>query len=840
MSTDAARWAQIKAVFGTALEHPTAEREAVLAASGLDDAGRAAVRGLLDHHAQAATGEGGFLQQPAAVGSEAGFAARTGQRLGAWAIVRAVGSGGMGEVYEARRADGSFEGRAAVKLLKRGMDSQAVLQRFALERQALARLNHPHIARLLDAGASDDGLPYVVMDFVQGRPIHEAAQGRPLEERLGLFLQLADAVSYAHRNLLVHRDLKPGNVLVDDDGQVKLLDFGIAKALDPLEGSSGGAGDTTVGGARPFTPQYASPEQVRGEPVSTATDIYSLGVLLYQMLTGTRPTGRHATTPRDAARAVLEEEPTRPSRLSETEARDPAWLATRRRLEGDLDHILLMALEKNPERRYASVDALAADVRAFLEGRPVQAQAASPAYVLGKFVRRHRAAVLAATVGGLGLLTALVATLLQGRLAAAAGVAVLAAGLVMALVQARQAAHSRDEATRARDDAQQQLGRVKRITTDLVFRYGDTVQMLPGGARAQEALLMETVASLEPALQGAPDDLDLVTTMVAALGRLAEIQGNTTVADPGRADAARATVARGVALAEAAWAQRRADWRFASWHLRMLIVRAQLLRGQSALEAALGALEEVAVRAQEALPLQTTSEGRLYLATAQSNADLKRAQILDHAHLPNLRRPQEALAAYARAERPLREMLLLTDDLEAMDRAAAEGDVATEVYLRHELAVLLGGRALVHLRQDEPELAAPAIDEAVALHLGNVQREPHVASWRDGLMCESATQSRVRLRQGRAAEALEASTRAIDTLQALAAEAGPESKWAGARTQALMALQHGRALVAAGHVAEGHARLREALASNTLGPADAAAAQALLAGDGGSGPIKAA
>ncbi|MBP6764314.1 MAG: serine/threonine protein kinase [Rubrivivax sp.] len=816
MGTDPQRWAQIKAALEAALELPPAARDALLAASGLDAAAQAEVRSLLLHHSQA-TGGADFLQQPAGMDGQAAAvaqaAARTGQRLGAWQIVRAVGAGGMGEVFEARRADGSFEGRAAVKLLKRGMDSHAVLQRFAQERQALARLNHPHIARLLDAGASEEGLPYFVMEYVDGRAIHEAALGLPLEQRLQLFLQLADAVSYAHRNLLVHRDLKPGNVLVDGDGQVKLLDFGIAKALDPLEAVPGGAAaDATLGGQRPYTPHYASPEQVRGEPVSTATDIYSLGVLLYQMLTGTRPTGRHATTPMQAARAVLEEEPTRPSRLSGSDVQDPQWLATRKRLQGDLDNILLKALDKHTATRYASVDALASDLHAYLEGRPVSARAASVGYVAAKFVRRHRAAVLTAGVGALGLLTALVATVLQGRLAVAGGVLVLAGGLVMALVQARQAALSRDDAARARDDARQQLARIKRITTDLVFRYGDTVQLLPGGARAQEALLRETVASLEPALQGAPDDLDLVSTMVAALGRLAEIQGNTTLADPGKVGEAQATVARAQALAEQAWPQRQGDWRFVNWHLRTLVVRAQLLRGQGQLQAAVDTLRLVATRAEQSLPRQSSSEGRMYLVASLTNAHLTRAQMHDHAHLPSLHQPEEALQAYALAEKSLRAQLLQTDELQALDRAAAEGDASTEAYLRHQLAVLLGGRALVLERLGRLDEAAYEIDEAVALHQGNVQCEPQVVIWRDGLMCESSTQGLVRLRQGQVAQALQATTRAYDTLQALAAQAGPQSKWAQPPTQAAMGLHHGRALVAAGRAAEALPLLQQALA----------------------------
>ncbi|MEO8280949.1 MAG: serine/threonine-protein kinase, partial [Ideonella sp.] len=396
------RWERVREIYAAARQQPASVRAAWLEAQDMPADVGDEVRSLLAY-ADQDDADDGFLAAPvlpwSAVDPELDLQRRIGQRLGDWQITGRLGTGGMGDVFEVRRADGSFEGVAAVKLLKRGMDSAAVLQRFAQERQALARLNHPHIARLLDAGASEDGLPYFVLEYVEGRPIDEAVQGLTLEARLTLFLQLADAVAYAHRHLLVHRDLKPGNVLVDAEGRVKLLDFGIAKALDPLE-----AGDShaTIGGVRPYTPHYASPEQVRGEPVGTATDIYSLGVLLYQLLTGVRPTGRGATTPAEAARSVLEDAPTRPSQLSADDAVDPQWLQTRRKLAGDLDNILLKALEKPAERRYASVDAMAADVRAYLSGHPVSARAPRPAYVLGKFVRRNRWAVLAGALGGVG------------------------------------------------------------------------------------------------------------------------------------------------------------------------------------------------------------------------------------------------------------------------------------------------------------------------------------------------------------------------------------------------------------------------------------------------------
>ena len=488
MTPPAERWAAVKALFDATVELSADAREPLIAAAALGPEALAELRSLLAHHDEA-TGAAEFMAASAAqaLAEPPAQAAAPGQRLGAWEIVRALGAGGMGEVFEARRADGSYEGRAAVKLLKRGMDSAAVLQRFAQERQALARLSHPHIARLLDAGVSPEGLPYFVMEYVQGRPVDEAVASLTLDQRLHLFLQLADAVAHAHRNLLVHRDLKPGNVLVDDKGQVKLLDFGIAKALDPLEGHDGSA---TVGGQRPYTPHYASPEQVRGEPVSTATDVYSLGVLLYQMLTGTRPTGRNATTAAEAARSVLEDAPTRPSRLSPTEAVDPQWWATRRKLEGDLDNILLKALEKQVERRYASADALAADVQNVLAGRPVSAHPASLGYVLGKFIGRHRLSAALATL-------ALVTVLSSGAYAA---------------YQAQRAA--------ARFDDLHELAHA------VLFEYHDLIEPLVGATPVRKRLVSDALVYLDRLSRHAPQDRGLRREMGVAYRVVGQVQRN--------------------------------------------------------------------------------------------------------------------------------------------------------------------------------------------------------------------------------------------------------------------------------------------------------------------------
>ncbi len=376
-----------------------AELEAMLAADALAEGALAAgPLGL-----QSATDEAESEE------SESGGLA-PGVRLGPWRIEDRLGAGGMGEVWAAERADGTFEQRVAVKLLRRGLETDSLLRRFALERRILARLVHPGIARLVDAGSSPDGRPYFVMEHVQGRPITDWARARDLavEARLELVLATCAAVDFAHRNLVVHRDLKPSNVLVTGAGEVKLLDFGIAKLLEPEAGS-----EVTELEGRALTPTYAAPEQIRGEPVTTATDVYALGVLLYEILTEKLP-HRRARRPLSELASELERETIeRPSNAARSVAG-----ARARRLAGDLDNIVVKALAREPERRYPSAAALADDLRRHLEGRPVSARPDTLGYRLGKFARRNRLGVGAAALVVLSLLAGLAGTAWQARRAA--------------------------------------------------------------------------------------------------------------------------------------------------------------------------------------------------------------------------------------------------------------------------------------------------------------------------------------------------------------------------------------------------------------------------------------
>ncbi|MGH7676897.1 MAG: protein kinase domain-containing protein [Gemmatimonadaceae bacterium] len=385
---DATRWRDVERVLDLALDSEPGTWSRILdeQCSG-DPELRREVEALLTRHESAQR----FLALPPAAAAaallkaaRAPSAISADRRVGAYRIVRQIGQGGTSQVFLAERADGQFRQQVALKLLRPGCDSEIDQGRFRAERQILASLNHQNIARLLDGGVMDDGMPYLVMELVNGEPIDKYCETHVLtfQKRLEMFLTVAEATQYAHRNLVVHRDLKPSNILVTSDGQVKLLDFGIAKLLDQprTPGREPIAAATTQ---RWMTPEYAAPEQVRGQPATTLTDVYQLGVVLYELLTGVLPFGTRQESAYELERSILEREAIAPS------------IAASTKLRGDIDAIVLKALRKEPEQRYASVQAFRDDVARYLAGTPVQARQGNVAYRVLKFGRRHRVSVAA-------------------------------------------------------------------------------------------------------------------------------------------------------------------------------------------------------------------------------------------------------------------------------------------------------------------------------------------------------------------------------------------------------------------------------------------------------------
>ena len=763
-------WVRARALYELAIDLPASEREAFVRGAGETDAISAEVLTLLLHSTGAENAPGSFLDTPA--GALLDTLTRDGLRLGPWQLESLIGSGGMGEVYRAHRADGSYAGAAAVKILKRGMDSTGVLQRFALEQQALATLNHPNIARLFDAGITPDGLPYFVMELVDGKAIDEACVGLPLAAQLRLFLQLADAVAYAHRMLLVHRDLKPSNALVTNDGQVKLLDFGIAKALDPQDGGSSlAAVDITAGTQRPFTPSHASPEQVRGERVGTATDIYSLGVVLYQLLTGQRPYGRGASSPAEAAKAVLEEVPTLPSSLSPADVADSAWIAHRNKLKGDLDNILLKALEKPVERRYASVDALAADLRAYLTGYPVSARAPQRRYVLAKFVARNRVAVFGAVAAVIALALGLGATAWQAH-----------------------------EARVARDEAQRRLADIRAITRDLVFRFGDAVTYLPGGMKVKEDMLKNVLLSLDRLATSTDRDPSLLADVATTYARLAELQGNDQSMSLGKPEAARINADKAIAIAVELLPQRRDDWKLAHWAARAYDIRAKVLRGQDKPAEGIAELNKASALLGAVDLSHADDLGRASIPAERGVLMILEAQLIEQLAQRQLASADQALRKLGDAEVVMRSLLSQRELLERLDRASPPEEAKGYAQIQSQLGVIFLERSRIHMRLEQLDAALKEAEAAVEADRGAIASDPATTPWKDGLATASNHLAVVHLRRGEFAAALDAITAAESEGTALARSEGPQSKWAQQLPQ--LGQQRARALAGLGRHAE--------------------------------------
>lgn len=526
------RWEWVKRLLDEAILVSPAERAAYLElACGTDRDLLHEVQSLLAAHEQAGTD---FLQEPAADLTSVlpPLASRAGRRIGVYQIVEEIGHGGMGEVYRAVRADGQYTKQVAVKLVRGGYDSASVLERFRNERQILASLDHPNIARLLDGGTTQEGVPYLVMELIEGQPIDEYCDQHKLSvtDRLRLFRQVCVAVHYAHQRLVIHRDIKPSNILVTKEGDPKLLDFGIAKIVSPI-------GDAQTTMTRAMTPEYASPEQIRGEPITTATDVYSLGVVLYQLLTGRSPYPGETRSPHELARAVCETAPGRPSTVVlKSEAAvggkqvDPEQISTvregspaklHRRLNGDLDDIVLMSLRKESARRYGSVEQFAEDIRRHLEGLPVTATKGSWLYQTEKFIQRHRVAMAAAAIVILAVAGGIGATIREARIARA---------------------NERRAENRFND--------VRHLANSLIFEVDDAIANLPGSTSARKLMADDALKYLDTLAAEAKGDLTLQAEVARAYFKLGDIQGNPYRANLGETGAAIDSYRKALAIRE--------------------------------------------------------------------------------------------------------------------------------------------------------------------------------------------------------------------------------------------------------------------------------------------------
>jgi len=513
-------------VLQSVIELPVEKREALLAETCAEDpALRSEVEALLRARDQAEkNAEPRPGKEAAAVTEEKGQpATMVGRHIGPYRIERQIGQGGMGTVYLAVRDDREFQKQVVVKLVKRGMDSRDLIRRFRVERQILAYLDHPNIAKLLDGGTTEDGLPYFVMDYVNGIPIDKYCDEHKLNtvERLKLFMTVCSAVHAAHQNLIVHRDIKPTNILVTRDGMPRLLDFGIAKLLDT--GLIPSENITTAPDERPMTPAFASPEQIRGEPVTTASDVYSLGILLYQLLTGHRPYHFKSQQRREVERVVCEVEPEKPSEIisrveeeiaggtsvtltpalvSKTRDGEPARL--RRRLAGDLDNIVLMAIRKESERRYASVHQFAEDIQRYLNGRPVIARKDTFLYRSSKFIRRNKKGAIATLLIFFSLVAGIIGTAWESHVARL-----------------------------QKERAERRFNDVRKLANSFMFEIHDAIENLPGATRARELLVSRALQYLDSLVQEAGTDLSLKDELATAYLKVGDVQGNPFYANRG-------------------------------------------------------------------------------------------------------------------------------------------------------------------------------------------------------------------------------------------------------------------------------------------------------------------
>ena len=549
----AKNWKKIKEIIGEVLELAPSERQKFL--SEFDDETRAEVESLLAFEEESES-----AMNLSAVEFSKDFFDEDeqnrliGQQIGNYKIIGELGQGGMGAVYLGTRADGKFEQKVALKLLKREMNTSALRRRFQQEREILASLEHPNIARLLDAGTTDDKIPFLAMEYVEGLPIDVYCNKHKLDlsQRLDLFRKVCAAVNFAHRNLIVHRDLKPSNILVNDEGNPKLLDFGISKILSAEFEQINSSTVTKLG---VMTPSYASPEQLQSKSVTTATDIYSLGVILYELLSGHRPFETKEADLKEIYKAVLEIEPPPPSALVETISKE-FKLQTEAKTEilaekisnneteankmrhttpqtvklnpsslrGDLDNIVLKSLRKEPERRYSSAENLAEDIHRHQRGLPVTARPNTFAYRAEKFISRNKASVIGGSLIILAIIGGIVATLWQARVARA-----------------------------ERTKAEKRFGDVRKLANSYIFDVYPEIENLEGSLKAREKILTNALQYLDSLSNEASGDLELQSELATAYEKIGDVQGAQSNSSLGNVEAGLTSYRKAQKLREAVY-----------------------------------------------------------------------------------------------------------------------------------------------------------------------------------------------------------------------------------------------------------------------------------------------
>ena len=572
---------RVEELFHSAADLGDAARQDYLrAACGADGELRKHLDSLLAQDSDPA-----FARSPLAEATRVDFAAGT--QIGSYSLIRELGHGGMGTVYLAERSDGQFQHQAAVKVIGIDLSDGGQVRRFLRERQILARLEHPAIARLLDGGVTSGNRPWFVLEYVDGERIDQFCRQQRLSvrERLGLFLQVCGAVQYAHQNLIVHRDIKPANILVASDDrtglhQAKLLDFGIAKILADHDELDAGEHTKT---SRLLTIDYASPEQARGEPCSTRTDIYSLGTVLYEILAGRHPLGVAQDSPRETARRLQETEPPRPSEAA-------VHAPDRGVLRGDLDRIVLVAMQKDPARRYSSVEAFAADIQRYLDGFPISARGDSYGYRTAKFIRRNRTLV-----------------------GAAALLVLIVAGSIAALVRSGAATE------RQRVRAERRFGEIREVARAMIFDIDPVLQGIPGTTGVRKLINDRALTYLDRLSPDSAGDVALEQELATGYAHLATVQGMADTSNLGDEAGARTSLNKSLQLVRASLAADRGNADGVVQYVRTLQLQGQMELTSGDPAAALPAHKEALREIDLLLSRTPHPTGKMLNAAAESN-----------------------------------------------------------------------------------------------------------------------------------------------------------------------------------------------------------------------------